>query len=139
MGVSLALDLLRNGRPSSRIVMAVAALIGVASLALIGNAATIHAKALLAQVLLERAFAQSLASGEPVKPWSWADSWPIARLEMPRLEASAIVLNGASGEALAFGPAHLDGTPLPGEAGASVIAAHRDTHFRFLREARLGD
>jgi sortase A len=94
---------------------------------------------MVAQVLLERAFSESLASGEPVKPWSWADSWPVARLEIPRLDASAIVLKGASGEALAFGPGHLDGTPTPGEAGASVIAAHRDTHFSFLQEARLGD
>jgi sortase A len=139
MSVSFALGIIRSGRPSSRIVMAVAALIGLAGIVLMGKAAVIQAKALLAQMLLERAFAQSVATGEPVKAWSWADSWPVARLEMPRLEASAIVLKGASGEALAFGPGHLDGTPLPGEAGASVIAAHRDTHFRFLREARLGD
>ena len=44
----------------------------------------IHAKALLAQVLLERAFAASLATGGAVKPWSWADTWPVARIEVPR-------------------------------------------------------
>ena len=52
---------------------------------------------------------------------------------------SDIVLHGGSGEALAFGPGHLEGTPKPGEQGASVISAHRDTHFRFLREIRAGD
>ncbi|GEC56430.1 hypothetical protein ABIF38_001300 [Bradyrhizobium japonicum] len=41
------------------------ALIG---LILFGQGAYIHAKALLAQVLLERAFAQSIATGQPVKP-----------------------------------------------------------------------
>ncbi len=48
-------------------------------------------------------------------------------------------MHGGSGEALAFGPGHLEGTPKPGEQGASVISAHRDTHFRFLRDIRAGD
>jgi sortase A len=125
-------------RLPSRTAMA-SALITILGLALIGNGLAIHAKALLAQYLLERAFDKSLATGQPVKAWSWADTWPVARLEVARLGESAIVLNGASGEALAFGPGHLDGTPEPGERGTSVIAAHRDTQFAFLREVRLGD
>ena len=31
------------------------------------------------------------------------------------------------------------GTAAPGETGNSVIAAHRDTHFAFLRDLRAGD
>ncbi|MFW8121104.1 hypothetical protein, partial [Klebsiella pneumoniae] len=54
------------------------ALIG---LILFGQGAYIHGKALLAQVLLERAFARTIATGQPVKPWSWADTWPVARIE----------------------------------------------------------
>jgi sortase A len=50
-----------------------------------------------------------------------------------------MVLAGAGGRALAFGPGHVDGTPLPGEAGNAVISGHRDTHFAFLRELRSGD
>lgn len=119
--------------------MAVAAVLLVAGLALVGKGAYIHAKALLAQYLLREAFAESLASGQPVKPWSWADTWPVARLEMPRIGGSAIVLKGGSGQALAFGPGLLDNTPQPGDAGTSVVAAHRDTHFGFLRDAKLGD
>jgi sortase A len=134
-----ATQFLRVRRPASRIAMAVAALSALIGLALIGKGATIYAKAVLAQILLERAFDRSLAAGEPVKPWSWADTWPVARLEVPRIGASAIVLKGGSGQALAFGPGLLDGTPAPGEAGSSVIAAHRDTHFSFLRDVRLGD
>jgi sortase A len=129
----------RRARPSSRIAMTVAAALAIGGLALIGRGAAIYAKAILAQYLLEDAFDRSLASGEPVKAWPWADSWPVAKLEVPRLIASAIVLKGGSGEALAFGPGHLDSTPLPGNEGASVISAHRDTHFRFLRDIRLGD
>ena len=117
----------------------VAAFLVAAGLVLAGQGIYIHAKALLAQVLLERAFAAGIASGHPVKPWSWADTWPIARIRVQRLGASAIVLAGASGQALAFGPGHLAGTPMAGEPGTAVYAAHRDTHFRFLRRIAIGD
>jgi sortase A len=126
-------------QPSSRIVVVVTVLLGISGIALIGKGGLIYAKAILAQYLLEDAFAKSLATGEPVKAWSWADTWPVARLHVPRLGASQIVLHGGSGEALAFGPGHLSGTPEPGDEGSSVISAHRDTHFRFLRDVRPGD
>jgi sortase A len=99
----------------------------------------LRAKALLAQVLLERAWRVSVASGRPQKPWSWADTWPVARIRFPRLGRSAIVLAEAGGEALAFAPAHVAASPLPGEPGTSVIAGHRDIHFRFIRELAPGD
>ena len=114
----------------------VLALVGII---LFGDGTYIHAKAWLAQVLLERAFDRSIATGQPVKPWSWADTWPIARIEVKRIGASAIVLEGTSGQALAFGPGHLDRTADPGERGIAVYAAHRDTHFRFLRDVSIGD
>lgn len=125
--------------PSSRLAMAAAALVTLVGLGFVGHGVYMYAKAGLAQILLERAFSASLATGQPVKAWSWADTWPVARLEVPRLGASAIILKGGSGEALAFGPGLLDGTPAPGERGVSVISAHRDTHFGFLRDVRTGD
>jgi sortase A len=139
MAVMEQLQALRKGKSPSRIAMVVAAKLGLTGVILAGQGAAIYAKALLAQYLLESAFDTTLATGEPVKAWSWADTWPVARIEVPRLGARAIVLKGGSGEALAFGPGHIDGTPAPGEPGASVIAAHRDTHFRFLRDVRAGD
>lgn len=108
-------------------------------LILIGQGGWIHAKALLAQILLERAFAQTVASGHPVKPWSWADTWPVARIEVPRISAHAIVLAGSSGQALAFGPGHVELSPDAGEPGVAVYSAHRDTHFRFLKDVKIGD
>jgi sortase A len=117
-----------------------AAAIGVvAGLGLIGQGGWIHAKALLAQVLLERAFAQALATGQNVKPWWYADTWPVAKVEVPRLGKRAIVLHGASGQALAFGPAQVERTPDAGEAGITVYSGHRDTHFDFLGDIQLGD
>jgi sortase A len=73
------------------------------------------------------------------RPWPWADFVPLARLRAPRLEASAIVVSSATGEALAFAPGHLSGSAAPGAPGNVVLAGHRDTHFRFLREIRPGD
>ena len=104
-----------------------------------GEAAYIHAKARLAQRLIASAWDRSLASGVSVKPWPWADTYPVARLEAPRQGAALMVLAGASRRTLAFGPGHIDGTPLPGEPGNAVVSGHRDTHFSFLRELRSGD
>src|SRR5450631_707016 len=116
-----------------------ALMFALAGLLLFGQGAYIHAKALLAQVLLERAFDQTITSGSHVKPWSWADTWPVARIEVPRLHASVIVLAGSSGQALAFGPGHVERTADAGERGVAVYSAHRDTHFRFLRNVAIGD
>jgi sortase A len=96
-------------------------------------------KASLAQVLLDRAWADTLATGTPVRPWPWADTWPVGRLSASRLGADAVVLAGASGEALAFGPGLVAGAMAPGSDGHVVIAGHRDTHFAFLAQIREGD
>ncbi len=101
--------------------------------------AWIYIKAELAQHLLERAWSETQSGGEPVKPWSWADTWPVARLEAPRLGVNRLVLNGATGRTLAFGPGHLTGSAKPGASGNTVLAGHRDTHFAFLRDLKPGD
>jgi sortase A len=119
--------------------LSLAVLMAAAGIFLAGQGIWIHGKALLAQVLLERAFAQSIVTGTPVKPWSWFDTWPVARIAVPRLGEHAIALAGASGQALAFGPGHVADTPEAGESGTAVYAAHRDTHFRFLGRVVAGD
>jgi sortase A len=113
--------------------------LALAGLVLFGQGAYIHAKAFVAQVLLQRAFAQTLATGDIVKPWSWADTWPVARIAVKRINADAIVLAGSSGQALAFGPGHVERTPDAGEPGVAIYSAHRDTHFRFLKDVAIGD
>ncbi|HEY4986852.1 MAG TPA: class GN sortase [Bradyrhizobium sp.] len=114
-------------------------LLAFTGLVLFSQGAAIHAKAWLAQILLGRAFAGTIPTGHPTKPWSWADTWPVARIEVKRLHASTIALAGSSGQALAFGPGHVELTPDAGERGTAVYAAHRDTHFRFLRDVVAGD
>ena len=114
-------------------------LLALAGLILFGQGAYIHAKARLAQLLLERAFEQTIVTGRETKPWSWADTWPVARIEVKRLGAHAIVLAGSSGHALAFGPGHVERTADAGERGVAVYSAHRDTHFAFLKNVVIGD
>lgn len=116
---------------------ALAALLLVAGLGLAGEALWIPAKAALAQVLLERAFDRSLSERRPVRPWPSADTEPVARLTFSG--HSLIALRGESGQALAFGPGHLPGTPEAGEPGIAVYAAHRDTHFAGLGALKAGD
>jgi sortase A len=98
----------------------------------------IPVKAEVAQILLERAWHAVRAGDREARPWPWADTSPIARLSIPRLDAAWIVLSGASGRNLAFAPAHLEGSAVPGEPGVIVIAGHRDTHFEILQELTTG-
>jgi sortase A len=63
----------------------------------------------------------------------------VARLRVLRLGVDEIVLAGGHGQAMAFGPGHLSRTAAPGQEGNVVLAGHRDTHFRFLRDLQPGD
>lgn len=103
-----------------------------------GSGAWIYVKAQLAQVLLHRAWAGTLAGQQEVKPWPWADTWPIARLIVPRMGIDQIVLEGAYGRTLAFGPAHLESRSDDRE-GTVILTGHRDTHFAFLEHVRTGE
>ena len=103
------------------------------------NGAYIPAKAWVAQVLLDVAWDRRLGGAADSRPWSWADTMPLARLRQPRLGIDQIVLEGASGRVLAFGPGHIPGSAPPGEAGNVVISGHRDTHFRWLAQVQSGD
>jgi LPXTG-site transpeptidase (sortase) family protein len=62
--------------------------------------------------------------------------WRVALV--PALGIDEIVLDGASGRTLAFAPGHLDGSAAPAGPGITVLAGHRDTHFRFLRDLKPG-
>ena len=63
----------------------------------------------------------------------------LGRLDIPRLGLSVAVLQGTRSRMLRLGTGHIEGTPLPGEAGNSGIAGHRDTFFRGLKDIRKND
>jgi len=63
----------------------------------------------------------------------------IARLSIPRLGAVLYVVEGDDDRDLKRGPGHLIGSAMPGGTGNCVIAGHRDTHFRVLKNIQDGD
>jgi len=117
----------------------VCALLLITGACLSGRALYMHAKAELACVLVRRAWEQSVQSGKPQAPWPWADTHPVARIRIPRLDYDEIVLEGASPRTLAFGPAHLLNGIGFGEQGNLVLAGHRTSWFKPLEAIAMGD
>ena len=105
----------------------------------LGEGSWIYAKAGLAQHLLQRAWSRTLAGEAGAKPWPWADTWPVARLIVPSQHIDQIVLEGAYGRTLAFGPGHVESAGPIGASGTVILTGHRDTHFRFLQRLERND
>jgi sortase A len=63
----------------------------------------------------------------------------IGRIEVPRLNVSAVVREGVDSKTLRRAAGHVPGTALPGDEGNVAVAAHRDTFFRGLRDIRESD
>ena len=124
-------------RPAPRTLAALMVCLLTVGLWQIGEGSWIYAKAGLAQHLLQRAWSRTLAGEANTKPWPWADTWPVARLIVPSQHIDQIVLEGAYGRTLAFGPGHVELVRPIGTASAIILTGHRDTHFSFLK--RLQD
>jgi sortase A len=80
--------------------------------------------------------------------WTWTTAFDVeepesatalVRLSCPRLNQAVLVMNGATERNLLSGPAILEGTGRPGAKTNCIIAGHRDTHFRFLKDVQNGD
>ena len=99
----------------------------------------IYIKAQLAQLLLNSAWSKTVESNQKVKPWGWADTYPVSKITFGKAQEKYIVLAGGSGRTMAFGPGHVNATPLPGDGGNSVLVGHRDTHFSVLETLNKGD
>jgi sortase A len=66
----------------------------------------------------------------------------VARLRMPHIRKTAIVVKGSAPEDLRKGPGLYDGTTFPGAPGTTAIAGHRTTYgapFRHIDGLRRGD
>lgn len=103
------------------------------------RAAYLYVKAHIAQTMLHQAWENSLDAQKPVKPWSWADTTTAARLNYTLNDSdsgnSVIVLDKASGEAMAFGPGHVAGALDNASNTTIALGGHRDTHLAFLEFA----
>jgi sortase A len=91
-----------------------------------------------AQAAGDTVFAQTVSAVAPSAPQPEAGS-SVARLEIPRLGISVMVLEGVDEDTLRHGIGHIPGTALPGAPGNVGIAGHRDTFFRPLRNVQPAD
>ena len=120
----------------------------------LASAGWIQGKAIIAQQLLNHSWNKTLidhgktnsqkakaADQKAIthKPWPWADTWPIAKMIVPRHNIEQIILAGDSGSTLAFAPGHSFASEEPNTIGLTMISAHRDTHFSFLENIKAGD
>lgn len=80
---------------------------------------------------LARGFAKQLHTGDPA-----------ARIRIPKIGASFVVVYGSDANSLTKGPGFYPSQPLPGEHGTVAIAGHRTTYlapFRHVDQLRRGD
>ena len=99
----------------------------------------IELKAKVAQVLLQHAWNKTLQTGKYYQPWPSFDGKPILLLKIPSHNISQIVLNGTSGQSLAFGPSFHEESFLPHEQKATIISSHRDSHGVYIKKLQLGE
>ena len=99
----------------------------------------IELKARVAQVLLQHAWNKTLQTGKYYQPWPSFDGKPILLLEIPSHNISQIVLNGTSGQSLAFGPSFHEESFLPHERKITIISSHRDSHGVYIKKLQLGE
>ncbi len=66
----------------------------------------------------------------------------LGRIEIPRIRLKVSFGEGVYAKTLAKGPGHWPGTPMPGQAGNSVLSGHRNTYtrpFQRLDALKKGD
>jgi sortase A len=81
----------------------------------------------------------SAAAAAIVLPRVPVDGESLGEIVIERLGIHVIVAQGDSDAILARAVGHLPATALPGLTGNVVLAAHRDTFFRPLKDVRVGD
>lgn len=124
----------------------IAGVVIIAGLWLTGTAVAQPLKGRLGHFLLEQTFGERVAAdpssrAEPERwrPWPWADIAPIGELHFPLRGERRLVVDSASGEALAWAAGHVPGTAGLGSSGVTAIAGHRDGRFGLLGDVEEGD
>ncbi len=108
-----------------------------AGLLALGYAAYVFLDAKAYQAIEQQRFEE--ARLDAVEAPALVDGGSIGEIRIPRLGLTAIVAQGDSAAVLRRAVGHLADTALPGEPGNVVLAGHRDTFFRPLKQVRVGD
>lgn len=103
------------------------------------HASWLPAKAWLSQQLISHSWHQTINSTQKIKPWPWADTYPIAELSFERLNKRLVVLNGGDPTTLAFSAGAIAPFNQIRSTQPFVVAGHRDSHFAFLNEVLIND
>ncbi len=73
------------------------------------------------------------------RPGAAAMRMMVGKIEIPRLNISAMVKEGVDARTLNLAVGHIPHTALPGQIGNVGVAAHRDSLFRNLKDVRRND
>lgn len=118
------------------------------------HASWLPTKAWLSQVLISYSWQQSIAENMmsehenqmkhssrniAIKPWPWADTFPIAELSIERLEENIVILNGGDPTTLAFSAGAIAPFNQTNNLTPFVVAGHNDSHFAFLENILMKD
>ena len=96
-------------------------------------------KAIIGQHYLEVAWKESLKANKLSKPWRSADFYMIGELTVPKLNISRVILNNASGEAMAWGIGRVNSVQFSKNRKPIILAGHRDSHMQFMSKLNIGD
>jgi len=94
------------------------------------------------QVVRDRAFRSQLAIGKARIGGAIPIGTPVAIMRIPALGIRQVVAEGSTASVTQGGAGHIRATPIPGQAGNSVIVARRSTFgapFRALGSLERGD
>jgi len=93
---------------------------------------------MMSKLKTQPAFANSNADSK-LPPSRLRSGDLVGRLDIMDRKLSVVVLEGVEDDTLGIAAGHVPGTFLPGSNGNVVIAAHRDTFFRELRNIHAGE
>ena len=108
-----------------------------AGLLALGYTAYVVVDAKAYQAIEQKRFEQARRNAAAIP--ALVEGGTIGEIHIGRLGLTAIVVQGDSPGILQRAVGHLVDTALPGESGNVVLAGHRDTFFRPLKDIRAGD
>jgi sortase A len=96
-------------------------------------------KAWVSQKLIAYNWQQNMVTKHALPPWPWADTTAIAKMHVPRLKKSLVILKGTDPSTLAFSAGVMHQYSSLTLHSPFVVAGHRDTHFEFLQVLKIND
>ncbi|XPF94528.1 class GN sortase [Colwellia sp. RE-S-Sl-9] len=111
----------------------------VIAILVIAHSMYLPAKAWLSQQLIAYSWEASQITKKPSPPWPWADTTAIAKMSIPRLNKSLVLLQGTDPTTLAFSAGVMHQYSRLKSNNPFVVAGHRDTHFSFLQDIKMKD